>query len=198
MTTRERILHAAMGLFAEKGYAATTVGDIEATAGLQPRASGMYRHFPSKQAVLEAGVRAELEALRTLQSLDGPLPDFSLREIFVLFARLGLTQLRSQRDFLRILYRDLALFPELLAEVKDQLVWSSSRELAGRFAQLHKDGTIREVDFEAVATIFVGALVNRGVIEATLDSAPPVDDDRLVDTWADMLNAYLAPPAEAS
>ena len=34
----QRIVDEAMRLFGEKGYAATSVGDIEAAAGLTPRA----------------------------------------------------------------------------------------------------------------------------------------------------------------
>jgi AcrR family transcriptional regulator len=193
--TRDRIVNAAMGLFAEKGYAATTVADIERAAGLQPRAGGMYRHFPSKVAVLAAGVRGELETLTALQSAEVVTPMLELRDLLVLFARVGLVQLDNQRSFHRILYRDLEAFPELLAEVQERLVWSSSRDLAGRLAQMHKDGLVADVDFEAVATIAVGALVNRSVIESTLGVSAPVDDDRLVDTWADMVASYLRPPA---
>lgn len=191
--TSERIVRGAMELFARKGYAATTTADIEAAAGLRPRAGGMYRHFPSKEAVLAAGVRAELESLRRLQ-LEAVEPlDLNLRDLLVLFARVGLVQLENQRSFQRILYRDLEAFPDLLADVKDGLVWSSSREFAGRLAQLHKLGRVREVDFEAVAVIAVGSLVNRSVIDATLGVAAPVDDDRLVETWADLFAGFLSP-----
>ena len=45
--TRERILLAARRLFAEQGYKGTSVGEIEAAAGLSPRAGALYKHFPS-------------------------------------------------------------------------------------------------------------------------------------------------------
>jgi AcrR family transcriptional regulator len=52
--TKERILGAAIALFAAKGYAATTVAEIEAAVGLSPGSGGLYRHFPSKEALLDA------------------------------------------------------------------------------------------------------------------------------------------------
>jgi AcrR family transcriptional regulator len=55
-TTREAVAEAALSLFARRGYRETSVGDIEAAAGLTPRAGGFYRHFKSKQAVLIDGV----------------------------------------------------------------------------------------------------------------------------------------------
>jgi AcrR family transcriptional regulator len=51
-TTREAVAEAAISLFARQGYRETSVGDIEAAAGLTPRAGGFYRHFKSKEAVL--------------------------------------------------------------------------------------------------------------------------------------------------
>src|SRR5690349_17475077 len=54
--TRERILDAAVELFGRQGYTRTSVGEIEAAAGLVPRSGGLYKHFPSKRALLEAAV----------------------------------------------------------------------------------------------------------------------------------------------
>jgi AcrR family transcriptional regulator len=50
--TRQRIIDEAMRLFGEQGYAATTIAQIEAAAGLSPGSGSLYRLFPSKQALL--------------------------------------------------------------------------------------------------------------------------------------------------
>src|SRR3954447_13378526 len=63
-STRERIVVEALRLFADRGYAATSVAEIEAAAGLSPGAGGLYRHFPSKQEVLAAAVREHIERPR--------------------------------------------------------------------------------------------------------------------------------------
>ena len=49
---REQLLEAAAVLFAERGYHAVGIDDIGAAAGIS--GPGVYRHFPSKQALLEA------------------------------------------------------------------------------------------------------------------------------------------------
>lgn len=49
---KERIAEAAARLFAERGYYAVTLDDIGSAAGIG--ASGIYRHFASKQAILIA------------------------------------------------------------------------------------------------------------------------------------------------
>jgi AcrR family transcriptional regulator len=48
-STRERLLDAALQLFARHGYAATSVRMIAAEVGI--RDSAIYAHFPSKQAI---------------------------------------------------------------------------------------------------------------------------------------------------
>ena len=50
--TRERLVDAALELFALQGYGATTVDDIAARAGVSPRT--FFRHFPDKEEVLFA------------------------------------------------------------------------------------------------------------------------------------------------
>jgi AcrR family transcriptional regulator len=49
---RELLLEAAADLFAAKGYHAVGIDDIGSAAGIS--GPGVYRHFPSKQALLEA------------------------------------------------------------------------------------------------------------------------------------------------
>ena len=49
---REQLLEAAAVLFAERGYSAVGIDDIGAAAGIS--GPGVYRHFPSKQALLAA------------------------------------------------------------------------------------------------------------------------------------------------
>ena len=53
VNTRERIKQAALPLFAEQGFAETSIAAIESAAGLAPRAGAFYRHFPSKEALFE-------------------------------------------------------------------------------------------------------------------------------------------------
>ncbi|MGD1033086.1 MAG: TetR/AcrR family transcriptional regulator [Candidatus Dormibacteria bacterium] len=47
---RERLLSAAAGLFAERGYSAVTLADIGGAAGIS--GPGVYRHFASKEGLL--------------------------------------------------------------------------------------------------------------------------------------------------
>jgi AcrR family transcriptional regulator len=53
MTRRDDALDAALRLFAQQGYAATSTAQIEAAMGLTPGAGGLFRHVKSKQELLE-------------------------------------------------------------------------------------------------------------------------------------------------
>lgn len=50
--TRQRLVFAAMGLFAEKGFGATSVAEVLKAAGCH--SGSLYHYFPTKQALLEA------------------------------------------------------------------------------------------------------------------------------------------------
>ncbi len=60
VNTRERIKAVALPLFAEQGFAATSIAAIESAAGLAPRAGAFYRHFSSKEALFEEIARERI------------------------------------------------------------------------------------------------------------------------------------------
>src|SRR5882672_7323639 len=68
MTRLDEILDAAVRLFAERGYKATTITQIEAAAGLSPGAGGLYRHVSSKQDLLAAALNRVLDSRRAAQA----------------------------------------------------------------------------------------------------------------------------------
>jgi len=70
VSTRERILDAALDLFAGEGVAGTTVTEIERRAGLTPGKGSLYRHFRSKEDVFEATIVREVERLQAAVEAD--------------------------------------------------------------------------------------------------------------------------------
>jgi AcrR family transcriptional regulator len=70
-----------MDVFAEKGFTGATISEIERRVGLASGTGSLYRHFPSKEALLKEAVdhevarcRAEIEAARAaLPRLSDPL-----------------------------------------------------------------------------------------------------------------------------
>ena len=79
--TRAAIAEAALELFAERGFAATTVDDIAARADVAPRT--FFRYFPTKESVLFHDMEIKLGLIRELllaRPLDEP-PHVSVIEV---------------------------------------------------------------------------------------------------------------------
>jgi TetR/AcrR family transcriptional regulator, cholesterol catabolism regulator len=79
--TRERILAAAIRLFAIHGFDACTVKQIATEVGI--KAPGLYAHFPSKEAVLAAAMSRELYNFLAfvLEPDDGTNPRYRLEAV---------------------------------------------------------------------------------------------------------------------
>ena len=78
MTTKEKILHEALSLFAEKGYSAVYVSDIADAVGI--KAPSLYKHYKSKQEIFDSCVEVfskRMEQVRT----DLRLPDTANAEV---------------------------------------------------------------------------------------------------------------------
>src|SRR5256885_9156490 len=73
-STRDRLLDEAMRLFGERGYDATSVAEIERSAGLTPGAGGLFHHFRNKEAVLAAGIERQLARLEAVRHIPGAIP----------------------------------------------------------------------------------------------------------------------------
>jgi hypothetical protein len=121
--------------------------------------------------------------------------DLSRPDWLRVLGRVGLMQLRNQRALIRILYRDLHAFPDLLEEVKESLIRSGYRDFAERLRVAQKAGQVRAgLDLDAVAAVAIGAVVNYGVFLAMLDEPPGgVDEDAFVETWVAMVDRMVAP-----
>jgi AcrR family transcriptional regulator len=190
--TRRRVLDAAMDLFGRQGYRATTIAQIEQAAGLAPGAGGLYRHFPSKRALLEAGLRRQFDAGQELAEVLDPaaMPRDNPVAAVVAVARAGLRRLEQERDLNRVLVRDLADFPDLLAEVRDRELRRVHRALV---AWLRASPAAADADSEALAAVLMGAVSHFWMMRDIFGGEHPlgVDEERYLSALA----ALAARPA---
>jgi AcrR family transcriptional regulator len=183
-STRERLIAAALSLFAERGLDGTTVGDIEGRAGLTRRGGGFYRHFDSKEAVLTAAVESHVaQAQRARDALD-LLPLGELRSELVMLCRWLLDSIDQQRDLLDVIEREGARFPALRDLCRRELIDAAHRG-AVQFTTGWAEVTGHPAaDPEASAVIMIGAALSYRRLQWTYGTAPlGVDDQRFVETW---------------
>jgi AcrR family transcriptional regulator len=151
--TRERVLAAARGLFAERGYFATGTTDIVEAADVGTRGA-LYHHFPDKPKLFRAVFeQVEADLIKRAGAAVGGDTGFE-----VLVA--GLTA-----------FLDASLEGEirqiLLIDGPAVLGWKAWREIEERFGlgairamltQGQADGSIREIDIDAMAHLLLSAV----------------------------------------
>lgn len=184
----------AMRLFGEQGYAATTVAQIEAAAGLRAGSGGLYRHFASKRQLLEYGVREQLSSQRGLVAFvadPSRLRSLPLRERLVAIATAGLARLDQERDLNRIILRDLRFFPELLELVRDDEM-NKIQAVLSEWLKSQVDPAPADVDWTALAAVLMGGISHYWVLRDSMGAHPSgVDESRYIIAMAELVVALL-------
>lgn len=185
MTTREKIRAAALELFREKGYAATSIADIERAAGLAPRAGTFYRHFASKaELAVEIGRTSIIETRGDL-GFDGVLPLGDTRAELVLIAK-GYLRAAQRQAPLAKLIAEVQELPEIQAlqnEVSEDLLGALLQWVASKPYALGKIETQRAA---LVLSIFGGWIFYVAKRGAGPDVAGDLTDDIMLKEWADL------------
>lgn len=189
---RDRIIDAAMELFSEHGYRGTSITRIEQAAGLSPGAGGIYHHFPSKEALLTAGVERQLSrlaALRDIRRLFAGLGD--LHTELTIAARYVLAELDQEAQLLRLLASEARHGPRILTEAVVQIVEATYHEFAEWI--IDRSGSVVSAQqADAIATVGLGALISARLLPNLLGTAPGrIDDTAIVETWVSALEHVI-------
>lgn len=152
--TRDRILDAAIDLFARDGFDQTPVRRIAAAVGLTEGA--VYRHFPGKEAILDAilayaeeSVYAPLpvetglggDGASVFEGLLAPLP--AIIEADPVVVRI-----------MRILYIEMFHNEKVRRFFREEFIERADDHLAGLFGRCIELGTIRDCDPRELARVF--------------------------------------------
>jgi AcrR family transcriptional regulator len=189
-----------MRLFGEQGYSGTSVSEIEAAAGLSGGSGSLYRHFASKKALLSEGIREQVAAGKGLLGLvsdAGAAEEAPLRESLAMVAVAGLRRLEQERDFNRVLIKDLSLFPELLEIARTEEIARIHAAIAD-WLQRHAAPDRGGLDWVALATVIIGSVSHYWLLRDIFGTHPSdVSEERYVDALVDLVVAGVS-PAEAS
>ncbi len=186
LPTRERILAAALELFAERGYEGTSIGEIEAAAGLSPRSGALYKHFASKEELFGAALGERLAAIDEFNARLELTPLGDNRAELTLIGRWGLAELARERALVRVVMRDGARFPELADRFARTIV---RRGIEISIATLERYAAERGAvvpDPEALGEVICASLVGFS-LQRTLfgEAAAGVDEDRFIAAWVE-------------
>lgn len=177
--TRQALLDAALGLFAEKGYFGTSLRDIARLVGV--RESALYNYFPSKESLFEAVVMADRAetAERLAPALDAPVTD--LRTFLEDLATRAIEAYKSptQQQRFRILMSDgIRLAVEGRINLIDQQMGSKSQVVRTLMIRLMDEGFLKPGDPELLTFQFISPLLTWRQLQALRPTFPLVTDTR--------------------
>ncbi len=194
--TRDRLLDAGMALIAERGFNGVSVGEIEAAVGLVPRRGALYKHFPSKQAMIEAGMEERIAGVADLSSQVEWLssaealadPRAAMRAV----GEVALTELSREKHINQIIEKDGGRFPQLRDRMRAEMVEPgfhyAEQLLEAWIQEVHGSGSeiAKRIDVAGLAAVLLGALVHHRRQEWLL-GAPPhnIETERFLDAWVD-------------
>jgi len=187
--TRDRILDAALHAFATRGVEGTPITDLEAAAGLAAGSGGFYRYFRTKDEVLAAVVRREMDrvdAANLEEEAAEPVPGGDPSAVIEARLGRGLATLRSLGPLMAILSREQGRIPELAAEVSERMLEAGLRHDAARLAPLL--GDVEAAEAHDLVAVILSALVGYTLATGYFGTPPGgVEPDRFVAALAGLV-----------
>jgi AcrR family transcriptional regulator len=184
MTTRDRILEAALKIFSMKGYLGATTREIAGEAGVAEVT--LFRHFSSKERLFEEVVNR----YSFLPALKGLLPELQsrhYRDSLSVIARRFLGIMNERRHLVRIIQGDIH-HSEKLRDIFYLFTDEMFRTLASYFKQMQERGVLRSFDAQAAARAFFGMFFSYFYREVCIakKKIKKADLDKVVDEFIDI------------
>ena len=161
--SRHRIVDAAIDLFAQRGYHASSMRDIAEGAGI--KAASIYAHFGSKEALLRAILAEYTDELASLRVTEQRLQDIvataTTETIFVegfKAIREGLARNRTEK-MVRMIYNEMFKNPIVAEFGIDWLREGNLREFRRIFSAMQKHHLLKVIDLEFVSLLY-NAVIN--------------------------------------
>jgi AcrR family transcriptional regulator len=183
-STRERLLDAAIELFARQGYSSTSVADIQRACGLSPGSGALYKHFPSKKALLREATRRHIEQMGATWDEYKRTRASDTKSALRQGAEQIWANIDNNSQLLRVMFRE----PEALDEMIDDLwsaVTATAYQRTARALSAAKDAGVSQVeDPEATSTVLVAALAYLPILQMLIQRTPgKLDAGRFREAW---------------
>ncbi len=188
--TRQRILKAALRLFARQGYDRTTTKDLASAANI---AEGtLFRHFPSKKAILiEVATLGWVEILTDLLT---ELSEMGSYKAVAQVMRRRMLRLSENSDLMRVCFLEAQFHPDLRERIQSETI-AKMTDVAEAFFQTAMDrGIYRPMNPKIVAQVFLGMFAIAGFSDRTIlePQASPQELKEMAEGIADIfLNGVL-------
>ncbi len=162
--THDRILKAALKLFARRGYDGTTTKDLAEAAGV---AEGtLFRHFETKKSILvEVATNGWIEILTDLLT---ELSEMGSYKAVAQVMKRRMLHLQQNSDLLRVCFMEVQFHEDLRDRIQTDVI-EKMTDVAEVFFQTAMDqGIYRKMDARLVARVFLGMFAISGFSQTTL------------------------------
>jgi AcrR family transcriptional regulator len=189
--TRERLLDAAIRLFARQGYAETSIADIQRDCGLSAGSGALYKHFSSKRELLEAATRRFADRLANDRKRFDVNPGDGTEQVLRRAATLIWDGIEENSPLLRVIFREPA-FPELADELWSAITENAYRRFASGLRVVVDARMMRIDDPEATAAVLVASLAYYPMVRLLIGHTPgDIERDRYLEAWISHARAGL-------
>lgn len=190
---RDQLVQAAIDLFATKGYAATSVADIQTACGLTAGSGALYKHFSSKEELLREVLRRHVAGIAHDSQEAVANPPEGLKAGLRYLAETVWRAMERDRNVIRITLRDLDPFPDLVDDLWESTLRNVYQQSARLLQHENERGRINVADPEATAAVLVASLTYLPILEGLIGRTPgDVDRDQFLDAWVDSAHRTLA------
>lgn len=162
--TRDRILKAALRLFARQGYDGTTTKDLATAANV---AEGtLFRYFANKKAILiEVATSGWVDILTDLLT---ELSEMASYKAVAQVMRRRMLKMHENNDLLRVCFIEAHSHPELNDRIQTDVI-AKMTDVAEAFFQTAMDrGIYRQMNPKIVAQVFLGMFAIAGFSNRTI------------------------------
>ncbi|MGB9226261.1 TetR/AcrR family transcriptional regulator [Mycobacterium sp.] len=190
---RDRLLGEALTLFAAKGYAATSVADIQRASGLAPGSGALYKHFASKRELLEAAVAYRIDSIVAAREAYDAGDRRDVEQAVRTAGRLIWDNFKQSEDLLKVMLRE----PDELGDL-DEKTWqvitdNAYQRFADELTASNRSGRTSIPDPEAAAAVAIGSLSYAATLQALTGRSPGnIEDDRYFEAWVNQTVSVLA------
>jgi len=189
LSTREKIMNAALEVFADKGLHGATVVEIANAAGITGGA--LYRYFDSKEEIFQAVVDAHSATIQALNFARDLIPELEPRTALKFLARGMFFFIYSDWDFLRMVIGESVKNPEAAQPFVEKLVNPGLDFVRDCIVFWKENGILKEgIDTNIATMSFLGTL-GYMLVQKDIFEDPDLEDMEIPEMVDQAIDIFL-------
>ncbi|BBX48329.1 TetR/AcrR family transcriptional regulator [Mycobacterium cookii] len=183
-STRDRLLDAAIALFSSQGYASTSIAEIQQACGLSPGSGALYKHFPSKNALLREATQRQVDRIIAAREEHDRTRPADTREALRRAAERIWDTIETNSELLRVMYREPEAIEGFSAELWSAVTASAYDRMGAALSGATAAGASQVEDPEASAALLLASIAYFPIVRMLIEQTPGnISADRYREAW---------------